>query len=248
MLLLILFAFIAGVVTILSPCILPILPIVLSGSLGEGKKKPLGIITGFILSFTFFTLFLSLIVTITNLSADDLRNISVVIILFFGISLLVPKFQVFLEQLFSKLSNFAPQKQHSGFFGGLLIGFSLGLIWTPCVGPILASVITLAATNSVTSTAAFITLAYAIGTAIPMLGVMYLGRNLFQKVPWLLPNTAKIQKGFGIVMIFVAIALFFNLHRSFQTFVLETFPSYSKTLTGFENNEAVKKNLKELKK
>ncbi len=248
MLLLVLFAFIAGVVTILSPCILPILPIVLSGSLGEGKKKPLGIITGFILSFTFFTLFLSAIVSVTNLSADDLRNVAVVIILFFGISLLVPKFQVLLEQLFSKLSRFAPQKQRSGFFGGLLIGFSLGLIWTPCVGPILASVITLAATNTVNTTAAFITLSYAMGTALPMLAIMYMGRNLFQKVPWLLPNTAKIQKGFGIIMILIAIALFFNLHRSFQTYVLETFPAYSGTLTQFENNEAVKENLKELKK
>jgi len=247
MLLLVLFAFFAGVVTILSPCILPILPIVLTGSLGEGKKKPLGIITGFILSFTFFTLFLSAIVTATNVSADDLRNVSVIIILLFGISLLIPKFQVLLEQLFSKLSKFTPKKQHPGFIGGLLIGFSLGLIWTPCVGPILASVITLAATNSVNTTAGIITLSYAIGTALPMLAVMFMGRSLFQKIPWLLPNSQRIQKGFGVVMILVAIALFFNIHRSFQAYVLDMFPRYTEIITGFENNEAVKENLKNLK-
>lgn len=248
MLLLVLFAFLAGLVTILSPCILPILPIVLSGSIGDGKRKPLGIITGFILSFVFFTLFLSTIVSATNVSADDLRNLSVVIILIFGLSLLLPNFQVWMEQSFSLLSRVAPQKQRSGYSGGLLIGLSLGLIWTPCVGPILASVITLAVTNSVSATAALITFAYAIGTAIPMLGVMYLGRNFFQRVPWLLPNTARIQKGFGVVMILVALALFFNLHRQFQTFVLETYPSYSSILTGFEDNEAVKENLKKLEK
>lgn len=247
MLLLVLFAFFAGIVTILSPCILPILPIVLSGSIGDGKRKPLGIITGFILSFTFFTLFLSAIVTSTNLSADNLRNISVVIILFFGISLLIPKFQVFLELLFSKFSNLSPKKQHPGFFGGVLIGISLGLIWTPCVGPILASVITLAATNSVNTLAIIITLSYAIGTALPMLAVMFMGRGLFLKIPWLLPNSNNIQKVFGLIMILVAIALFFNFHRSFQTYVLNILPGYSEIITGFENNEAVLENLKNLK-
>jgi cytochrome c biogenesis protein CcdA len=207
----------------------------------------LGIVIGFILSFTFFTLFLSAIVNSTNLSADDLRNVSVIIILFFGISLLIPKLQVLLELLFSKLSNLTPKKQHPGFFGGTLIGLSLGLIWTPCVGPILASVITLAATNSVNTTAGIITLSYAIGTALPMLAVMFMGRSLFQKIPWLLPNSSKIQKGFGVIMILVAVALYFNIHRSFQAYILDMFPGYTEIITGFESNEAVKENLRYLK-
>ena len=83
MILLIFFAFLGGVVTILSPCILPILPVVLSGTVGEGKRKPIGIITGFVLGFTFFTLFLSAIVQATGLSADVLRNVSVFILILF---------------------------------------------------------------------------------------------------------------------------------------------------------------------
>jgi cytochrome c biogenesis protein CcdA/thiol-disulfide isomerase/thioredoxin len=244
MILLILFAFIGGVITILSPCILPILPIVLSGSVGEGRRKPQGIVAGFILSFTFFTLFLAAIVRSTGLSADFLRGFSIAIILIFGISLLLPQFQVLTEKLFSKLSgSLAMQKNRQGFLGGILIGLSIGLIWTPCVGPILASVITLAATSEVNLAAFLITLAYAAGTAIPMFAIMYGGRSLLLRIPWLLPNTGKIQKGFGVLMILTAIGIFFNIDRRFQTYVLETFPNYGTGLTSLEDNEFIKKQL-----
>ncbi len=247
MLFLIGFAFLAGIITILSPCILPILPIVLSGSVGGGKRKPQGIVTGFILSFTFFTLFLSALVKATGVSADALRGLSIVIILIFGISLLLPQFQVVMEKLFSRLSNkFAVNGTREGFGGGVLIGLSLGLIWTPCVGPIIASVITLAATSEVNFAAFFITLAYSIGTAIPMLLIMYGGRGLLQKVPWLLPNTEKIQKGFGILMILTAVGIFFNIDRRFQTYILTTFPQYGTGLTQFEDNDLVKNQLDNL--
>ncbi len=247
MLFLIGFAFLAGIITILSPCILPILPIVLSGSVGAGKRKPQGIVTGFILSFTFFTLFLSALVKVTGISADLLRVLSVVIILVFGISLLIPKFQVIMERIFTKLSSrFAVTGKHEGFAGGVVVGLSLGLIWTPCVGPILASVITLAATSEVSFAAFFITLAYSLGTAIPMLAIMYGGRGLLQKVPWLLPNTEKIQKGFGILMVLTALGIFFNVDRKFQTYILETFPQYGVGLTKFEDNDLVKNQLDNL--
>ena len=152
MALLIFFSFLAGVVTILSPCILPILPIVLSGGLGGGKARPIGVVFGFIVSFTFFTLALAPIVKATGISADALRNFSILIILGFGLTLLIPQFQQWISKLFSLLSHFAPvQNQNDGFFGGTLLGLRIGLIWTPCVGPIIASVITLAAANSIST-------------------------------------------------------------------------------------------------
>jgi cytochrome c biogenesis protein CcdA/thiol-disulfide isomerase/thioredoxin len=247
MLLLLIFAFIGGVVTILSPCILPVLPIVLSGSVSGGKRKPLGIVFGFVLSFTFFTLFLASIVDIAGVSADFLRNLSMIVILIFGISLFVPGFQVFLEKMFSKFANKAPkQTESTGFVGGILIGLSLGLIWTPCVGPILASVISLAISGAVTGSAFLITLAYSLGTAIPMLIIMYGGRKLLQRVPWLLRNTVKIQKAFGVLMIITAIGIFFNLDRSFQTYILKVFPNYGTGLTSIEDNEKVRKQLENI--
>lgn len=253
MIILVVFAFLAGVVTILSPCILPILPIVLSGSVTGGKKRPLGIITGFIASFTFFTLFLSAIVKATGISADLIRTVSVVIIAVFGASLLVPKIQVWMEQLFSGLANVASASQtnakgktRSDFIAGIFVGMSLGLLWTPCVGPILASIITLAATSTVTAGAVIITLAYSFGTAIPMFIITWGGRSLLNNHPWLLAHTGRIQKIFGVVMIVTAIAIYFSIDRKFQSYILDRFPQYGVGLTQFEDNDAVNNQLEKL--
>ncbi|MEK7111092.1 MAG: cytochrome c biogenesis protein DipZ [Patescibacteria group bacterium] len=250
MILLVAFAFLAGVITVLSPCILPILPIILTSSIGgqnTGKSRPLGVVTGFVLSFTFFTLFLSTIVRLSGIPADTLRFVSVFVIAGFGMSLLIPRFQVLVEQLFSKLAGFMPSSQNrTGFGGGLLIGFSVGLLWTPCVGPILASVISLAITGTVTFDAFLITLAYSLGTAIPMFLIMLGGQNALKRVPWLLANLGNIQKAFGVLMILTAIGIFFNVDRKFQTFILNTFPQYGVGLTKFEDNETIKNQLKKM--
>lgn len=247
MILLIAFAFIAGIVTILSPCILPILPIILSSSIGgknTGKSRPLGVVAGFIASFTFFTLFLSTIVRFSGIPGDTLRMISIVVIAGFGVSLLIPQFQVLMERMFSKLAGLLPKnQQRTGFGGGLLIGLSIGLLWTPCVGPILASVISLAITGTVTLDAVFITLAYSLGTAIPMLIIMLAGQRALQAIPWLRSNLGNIQKLFGVLMILTAVAIYFNIDRQFQTLVLNTFPQYGSGLTKIEDNELIRNEL-----
>jgi cytochrome c biogenesis protein CcdA/thiol-disulfide isomerase/thioredoxin len=245
MALLLIFAFIAGIVTILSPCILPILPIILSTTVGGvevGNRRAIGVITGFILSFTFFTLFLSTIVRVTGIPPDLLRQLSVLIIIIFGISLLIPNIQILIEKMFSKLANFMPKSNtDTNFTGGVWVGLSLGLLWTPCVGPILASVISLAISGAVNFSAFLITLAYSIGTAIPMFLIMIGGRGLLNKLPWLVKNTGKIQKAFGIIMILTGLAIYFNFDRNFQTFILNKFPNYGANLTKFEENIPVKK-------
>jgi len=247
MLLLILFSFIAGIVTVLSPCILPVLPIVLSSAVGGGKARPFGIVTGFILSFTFFTLFLTSTVQTLHIPADSLRTFSIIVIFLFGISLLIPQFQTLVELLFSKLSAFTPNTQgKTGFGSGFLIGLSIGLLWTPCVGPILASVVALALTGTVTGTAVIITFSYALGTAIPMFAILYGGRNILLRVPWLTTNTGKIQKAFGVIMVVTAIGLFFNFDRNFETYIIKTFPQYGTGLTKIEDNQAVAEQLGQL--
>lgn len=250
MFLLIGFAFLAGIVTILSPCILPILPIILSSTIGGqqvGKSRPLGVVLGFIASFTFFTLFLSTIVRTSGISAGSLRLVSVVVIAGFGVSLLIPQFQLFVEKLFSRLARFVPRgNTKTGFWPGILVGLSIGLLWTPCVGPILAAVISLTFTGAVTVDAFAITLAYSLGTAIPMFMIMLGGQNALHKVPWLLTNTTRIQKGFGVLMILTALAILTNVDRKFQTFILDTFPQYGTGLTKFEDNKAIRKQLEKI--
>ncbi|MBI3956133.1 cytochrome c biogenesis protein DipZ [Candidatus Gottesmanbacteria bacterium] len=261
--LLIIFAFLGGIVTILSPCILPILPIVLTGSVTGGKQRPWGVVMGFIASFTFFTLFLSAIVKATNVSADALRTLSVILIAGFGASLLVPAFQVMMEKILSRITQTLDSRfrgndrkeggndnknNHSDFLGGLLVGTSLGLLWTPCVGPILASIITLAAASQVTTDTIFITLAYATGTAIPLLAITYGGRSLLTKNPWLVANTGRIQKTFGILMILTAVGIYLQVDRKFQAFIIDRFPNYGTGLTKLEDTSPVRNALQQLQR
>lgn len=247
MILLIAFSFIAGVITILSPCILPILPIILTSTIGGqkiSKARPLGVVAGFIFSFTFFTLFLSSIVKISGVSANTLRFFSIAVLAIFGLTLIIPQIQLLTEKIFSKLSKFTPSSQNkTGFEGGILIGLSIGLLWTPCVGPILASVISLAITGSVTLDAFFITFSYALGTSIPMLLIMIGGQNTLRRIPWLVSKLGKVQKTFGVVMILTAIALYFNIDRKFQSYILNAFPQYGVGLTSFEDNSLVRNQL-----
>ena len=148
---LLLFAFLGGVITVLSPCILPVLPIVLSASAAEGKRRPYGIISGFIVSFTVITLSLAAIVRQFNFSPGVLRTVAAVVILILGLTLLVPRLQLLFEKAAASLSRTkGVQSARNGFSGGFITGLSLGLVWAPCVGPIMAAVITLAITEAVT--------------------------------------------------------------------------------------------------
>ena len=237
------FAFLSGIVTILSPCILPVLPIVLSGGVG-GKGRPAGVITGFILSFSVFTLLLSTIVQALGIAPDALRSVAVVLIVFFGLVMLVPGLRAGFERIASKIAKGGGGRtQAKGFTGGLIVGSSLGLIWTPCVGPIMASVISLAINQSIDGGAVFIILAYSIGTAVPMLAIMLGGRTAMKRIPVLSRNPARVQQVFGVFMILVGITIGFGWDRSFQSTVLQLLPGYGEGLTAFESSEPVRRAL-----
>jgi cytochrome c biogenesis protein CcdA len=134
-------------------------------------------------------------VQLSGIPAGSLRIVSVFIIAGLGISMLIPQFQLLTEKLFSRLTSLVPRtKTQPGFVAGVIVGLSLGLLWTPCVGPILASVIALAITGTVSLNAVLITLAYALGTAIPMLLIMIGGRTLLNKVPWVLQYPRHTQE------------------------------------------------------
>ncbi|MDC7219786.1 MAG: cytochrome c biogenesis protein DipZ [Spirochaetales bacterium] len=236
------FAFLSGIVTILSPCILPVLPLVLSGSVG-GKRKPFGVVVGFIASFSLFTLTLSALVQALNIAPDTMRIVALVIIIGFGTLLVIPPLQKKFELLASKMVGGKRSSGKSGFTGGLLVGASLGLIWTPCVGPIMASVIGLAVSQQVDGGAVLIVIAYALGTALPMLGIMFGGRGLLNRFPRLTSHTDKIQRVFGVLMIGVGLSIAFGWDRQFQTFILRTFPNYGTSITAIENNSLIQEAL-----
>jgi cytochrome c biogenesis protein CcdA len=265
------FAFIAGIVTIASPCILPLLPIVLSGSAGQGRARPYAIVAGFVVVFSAATLTFSLLVQATGISTSALRWVAVAVLAGFGLVMLVPRLLVWFESLAARVATAgqavgarasgggteaagsggagaaAAPRAGSGLGGGLVVGASLGLVWTPCVGPIMASVITLAATGSVTGATVAITLAYALGTAIPMLLIILGGRALLTRLGGVKRAGVTIQRVFASLMIVVAGAIALNLDRQFQAVVLDAFPGLAEGITAVEENELVEEELDALR-
>jgi cytochrome c biogenesis protein CcdA/thiol-disulfide isomerase/thioredoxin len=251
MFLIILFAFLAGIVTILSPCILPLLPIVLSGTVSGGKRRPLGIITGFVASFTVFTLSLSALVQALGISPDLLRWIAAGVIIAFGLIMVIPPFKTVFMRLVSRLASRGMSAQQNisnkGFVSGLTLGVSLGLVWTPCVGPIMASVISLALSSTVDLGSVFITLSYSLGTAVPLFIIMRGGKSLMNRFSFFKKHSNTIQKVFGVLMLLTGLAILTGFDRQFQTSILTAFPGYGQGLTkiedqGFINNAIAKRN------
>jgi len=179
--------------------------------------------------------------------------VAVALLVLLGLVMIVPKLHAGFERLTSMISNRfsigrggsagADKERREGFWTGVPVGFSLGVVWTPCVGPIMASVIGLALTQRVDSGAVLITLAYTLGTSLPMLAVMLGGRTLLNRVPGLTRNMAKIQMGFGVLMIALGVAIGFGWDRQFQSAVLRVFPGYGTGLTAIENAAPVRGSL-----
>lgn len=247
--LLVLFAFVAGIITVLSPCVLPVLPVVLSGTVGGGRLRPVGIIAGFLASFSFITLALAFLVRSFSLDPELLRIIAAATILMMATILIVPalkdRFMMFAGSLLLGKRKATTGGPRPGFVPGFLTGLSLGVVWTPCVGPIMASVITLAISSSVDIGAVVITLAYALGTSLPLFAVMQGGRALLGRFPGLASHLGMIQRVFGVLMLVTGISILTGWDRNFQSWMLDVLPGYGSSLTAFEENESVRKALDE---
>ncbi|GIW59198.1 MAG: cytochrome C biogenesis protein DipZ [Patescibacteria group bacterium] len=241
------FAFASGFVTALTPCVLPVLPIVLASTATSGRRRAVGVIVGLIGSFTFFTLFLTYLVKYFNLPGDLLRNLAIGVLLIFGMTMLFPRVQHILERLTSKMTGKLGgglAKPKEGFGGGVIVGVILGLLWTPCAGPILASVIALAATSSVTLEAVLITFAYICGSAVVLLAFAYGGKGLIAKLKGLNTKSGMIQRIFGGVIVSMALILFLEWDRKFQEILVQNLPTWALTpLVSLESSEFVSKAL-----
>jgi len=227
-------AFIAGVITILSPCVLPLLPMILATATQQGKARPIGVIVGFVLAFTAATLALSALVRLLGIPPDINRTLSAVILALLGLVLIIPGLQLRFERWTGGLAGRAPSSASNGFGGGLVVGLGLGLAWSPCVGPIMASVITLALNQSVGPGAIAVTLAFSLGTALPMAAVLFGGRQLVRRLDWFQRHAAAIQRVFGVVLLLTALAIWLGWDRNVQILLLEWFPGWEGLLTSWE--------------
>jgi len=224
-----LFAILAGILTVGAPCILPLLPILLGASVGQqSKTRPLFIALGFIVMFSVAGLTLSFIVTSLMIAPDTLRNIAVFALGVFGLLMLWPKpFEIltgYLSKYITRAQGLS-QKAGNGNFGGFVLGLILGLIWTPCAGPVLGSILTLIATQANTANAAILLIAYAIGAGLPMVLIAYGGQYITTKVRWIARYAARVQQIFGLVILLLAIAMFYQYDLVLQAKLIEIFPN-----------------------
>jgi cytochrome c biogenesis protein CcdA/thiol-disulfide isomerase/thioredoxin len=228
---------------------LPVLPVVLASALGTSRWRPLGVVMGLVLSFAFFTLALTALVSSFGISADALRLAGALVIGLFGLVLVVPALQHRFEILSGRFAGLGRTGGvGGGYWSGALVGASLGLVWAPCAGPILAAVTTLVATNRISAGAVAVTLAYAVGAGMPMLGIAYGGRRAVGRVRALSRHTGTLQRVFGVVMVAFALSFFAGIDRTLQAALVQGVPTeWTNTLTALEDQPGIREALSTLK-
>ena len=228
---LVLIGLVGGIITGLSPCVLPVLPVVFFGG-GAGteddpgtktsRRRPYLIVAGLTLSFAVFTLFGSLILASLHLPDDAIRWAGLVLLVLVGLGLLVPALGHLLERPFYRF----PQRLSGTGGNGFLLGIALGAVFVPCAGPVLAAITVAGATDHIGLRTIGLTLGFAVGTAIPLLAFALAGRGLSQRLAAFRRHQGAFRAVGGVVMIVLAVALTFNLSDVIQRDV----PNYTQAV------------------
>ncbi len=234
----VLWVFIAGLATVVTPCILPILPAVLSGSVGS-RLRPLAIVTGMSITFTLMGILINAVSSF-GYFAEYLRWFSIFIIILMGALL----FDDDVNQVYVKISSSAVNSARErmsflgkltskapsgGLLSGLFLGMSLGVLWIPCVGPILGAVFAYVQLSSGGVGMLYGTLlliVYSVGVSIPMLIIAYSGKSISGRVNWFVKRGHFFKKLSGLILILVGLMMLFGIDRIIKAALLPYFPVY----------------------
>src|SRR5437764_25302 len=169
MLVLLLFALIAGAGTAITPCVLPVLPAMLSASAMGGRRRPFGIVLGLAITFLIAIVALAQITKGIGLAAGATRTIAVIVLIAFGGLLLIPQAAARVQAPLSRLARFGPSSRGDGFWSGLAVGGALGFVCAPCAGPVLAAVTSVSASSGASARVVAVAVAYSLGLSAVML-------------------------------------------------------------------------------
>ena len=219
----------AGSLTTLSPCVFPILPLVLGGTVQGNRLAPVAMGLGMALSFSMIGLVIGALGPALGIDSDTVRIFGALLLVVFGLVMLVPKLnQRFTEWMLpiASSANTASSRLDAGSLGGaFLLGGVLGLVWSPCSGPLLASVLTLVASEGGASRGALILGLFGIGAATPLVAVAYASRSGFSHARgWVLEHIDAIKKGFGFLILVTGVAILTGGDKLVEARVVDLLP------------------------
>jgi cytochrome c biogenesis protein CcdA/thiol-disulfide isomerase/thioredoxin len=249
MVVLLLFAFVAGAGTAITPCVLPVLPALLSASAAGGRRRPLGIVLGLAVTFTIAIVALAQLVKGVGLAAGAARTLAIVVLLSFGAVLLIPELAERVQAPLSRLARFGPKTRGSGFVSGLAVGGALGFVCAPCAGPILAAVTSVSASSAATGKVVATALAYATGLSAVMLLYGLGGRVVLDRIRRHTKGHA-VERTLGVVLLATGVVMLTNLDVRFEEALARnsSLPSFLIDPTrSLENSHAVQDRLAQLR-
>jgi cytochrome c biogenesis protein CcdA/thiol-disulfide isomerase/thioredoxin len=245
MIVLLCFAVLAGAGTALSPCVLPVLPALLSAAGVSGRRRPLGVVLGLTVTFTVTIVGIASVAGGVGLGSDFLREVAVAVLLVMGVALLVPEIAARVESWLSPLARFGANgiggTGGDGFVSGLVVGAALGFVYTPCAGPILAAVISVGAASGRSIAVA---IAYAFGSGAVLLALALGGHRLSDRIRRAGRGLA-LQRTLGAVMVITAVAIATELDVNFDQYVAQHIPAVNLTAS-LEKSKAVQDRLPEI--
>ncbi len=222
-------AYLAGFVTILSPCVLPLIPIIIGSSFNAHKRGPLFLAAGLIISFTTFGMIISTIGFSIGLTSNTLQVFAASLMIFFGIILLAnpiyQRFSAFASSSTSGMNSRIAGLSFDGGRGQFYLGLLLGAVWSPCVGPTLGAAITLASQGQDLFYAASIMLIFAIGTSTPIIIMSFLSRQSMLKMKNKMMNTARwLRPTMGAMFIAVGLMIVTGFMVTIEEAMLQLMP------------------------
>jgi cytochrome c biogenesis protein CcdA/thiol-disulfide isomerase/thioredoxin len=246
-LLLMFFALVAGAGTAITPCVLPVVPALLSASVTGGRRRPVGIVLGLALTFTITIVAGAKLVHGVGLGNSATREVAIVALISFGLIMLIPGLAARVQAPLSRLARFGPRQRGSGFWSGMAVGGALGFVCLPCGGPILAAVINVSATRGASLRIVVVAICYAVGLAAVMLLYGLGGRAVLGRIKRLARGHA-VEHAMGVVLIVTALAMVFNLDTDLEKDLAGgSLPAFLVNPTNaLENSNAVKNRLASL--
>ncbi len=234
---LLIIAFVAGMFSVLTPCILPVLPALLVVSDGQGKARVFGIVVGVVVSFCIAILALTAIVDALGVPPDVLRYVAAAMLLVFALILLVPRLDEKFQMAAQSVVRLAPtQHQGNGFGPGVLAGATLGLVWAPCAGPILAGINSSIAVEGLSSKAVVATVGYGLGMAIPLTAVVFGGRALVGRLRSATGNGRRINVAMGVVLLATSVLFFSGYDNTLNRTIADKLPFTSTPVASLERS------------